>query len=230
MTPPGGRTRTSDQPSQQHDTFNLYDVSGLGHVELIRALRAAGDPMDLPVTTDDRSQALTAQLDEAAAHSAADPFGFGSGHGDPSPHAFGLSAEAAWYDDVTGTDRYADLQASQLSWPLGANAWGSTFVIGAGSTFRTARRTTPRTSSARSTGRATSCSAAAWTVPPATSRRGSSARRRRRPVRPTGKNPFRPFDQSDWRYVDRVASWATVEPADDYSILPFIAFVEQMAS
>jgi len=28
--------------------------------------------------------------------------------------------------------------------------------------------------------------------------------------------------------VDRVASWATVEPADDYSILPFIAFVEQM--
>jgi hypothetical protein len=25
-----------------------------------------------------------------------------------------------------------------------------------------------------------------------------------------------------------VASWATVEPADDYSILPFIAFVEQV--
>jgi endoglucanase len=219
-----------NQSDDFHDTFNLYDVSGLAHVELIRALQAAGNPADLPVTTADLLAGLRAQLDQAAANSAADPFGFGSGHGDPSPHAFGLSAEAAWYDQVTGTSRYAELQASQLDWPLGANAWGSTFVIGAGTVFPHCPQDQPANIVGSLDGTGNILLGGGVDGPSGYIPTGFFGPASAPPCPSDGKNPFRPFDQTDWRYVDRVASWATVEPADDYSILPFIAFVEQAAS
>jgi hypothetical protein len=217
-----------EQDDQQHDTFNLYDVSGLAHVELIRALDAAGDPKDLPVSPGDLVAGLQEQLDPVAAASAADPFAFGSGHGDPSPHAFGLSAEAAWYDEVTGTSRYADLQASQLSWALGANAWGSSFVIGAGSVFPHCPQDQPANIVGSLDGTGDILLGGGVDGPSDYIPTGFFGPSSAPPCPPDGTNPFRPFDQADWRYVDRVASWATVEPADDYSILPFIAFVEQM--
>ena len=217
------------QPGSQHDTFNLYDVSGLAHVELIRALHAAGDPTDLPATSDELLAGLQAQLDQAAASSAGDPFGFGSGHGDPSPHAFGLSAEAAWYDRLTGTSRYADLQASQLSWALGANAWGTTFVIGAGTVFPQCPQDQPANIVGSLDGTGNILLGGGVDGPSSYIPTGFFGPNQAPPCPPDGKNPFRPFDQSNWRYVDRVASWATVEPADDYSILPFIAAVEQAA-
>ena len=214
------------QSAEQHDTFNLYDVSGLAHVELIRALHAAGDPTDLPVSSDDLLAGLAAQLDHAAATATADPFAFGSGHGDPAPHAFGLSAEAAWYDQVTGTSRYADLQASQLSWALGANAWGSTFVIGAGSVFPHCPQDQPANIVGSLDGTGNIMLGGGVDGPSGYIPTGFFGPASAPPCPPDGANPFRPFDQTDWRYVDRVASWATVEPADDYSILPFIAFVQ----
>jgi endoglucanase len=219
-----------DQPARQHDTFNLYDVSGLAHVELIRALHAAGDPTDLSVTAGDLIAGLQGQLDQAAANSAADPFGFGSGHGDPSPHAFGLSAEAAWFDQVTGTSRYADLQASQLSWALGANAWGTTFVIGAGSVFPHCPQDQPANIVGSLDGRGNILLGGGVDGPSSYIPTGFFGPSSAPSCPPGGKNPFRPFDQTGWRYVDRVASWATVEPADDYSILPFIAFVQFAAA
>jgi endoglucanase len=214
------------QSAEQHDTFNLYDVSGLAHVELIRALHAAGDPTDLPVSSDDLLAGLAAQLDHAAAAAAADPFAFGSGHGDPAPHAFGLSAEAAWYDQVTGTSRYADLQASELSWAPGANAWGSTFVIGAGSVFPHCPQDQPANIVGSLDGTGNIMLGGGVDGPSGYIPTGFFGPASAPPCPPDGANPFRPFDQTDWRYVDRVASWATVEPADDYSILPFIAFVQ----
>ena len=219
-----------NQSVEQHDTFNLYDVSGLAHVELIRALGEAGDPTDLPVSVGDLTDGLQAQLDQAAAESAADPFGFGSGHGDPAPHAFGLSAEAAWFDQVTGTSRYADLQASQLSWALGANAWGSSFVIGAGSVFPHCPQDQPANIVGSLDGTGNILLGGGVDGPSGYIPTGFFGPASAPPCPPDGKNPFRPFDQTDWRYVDRVASWATVEPADDYSILPFIALVEQTSS
>jgi endoglucanase len=219
-----------NQPGDLHDTFNLYDVSGLAHVELIRALHAAGDPSGLPVTAADLLTGLQTQLDQAAANSAADPFGFGSGHGDPSPHAFGLSTEAAWYDQVTGTSRYADLQASQLAWSLGANAWGASFLIGAGSVFPHCPQDQPANIVGSLDGTGNILLGGGVDGPSDYIPTGFFGPASAPPCPPDRKNPFRRFDQTGWRYVDRVASWATVEPADDYSILPFIAFVEQAAA
>jgi hypothetical protein len=218
-----------NQSDDLHDTFNLYDVAGLAHVELIRALNVAGDPAALPVTADDLVAGLRVQLDLAVQMSASDPFAFGSGHGDPSPHAFGLSAEAAWYDQVTGTSRYADLQASQLSWALGANAWGSSFVIGDGTLFPHCPQDQPANIVGSLDGTGNILLGGGVDGPSGYIPTGFFGPASAPPCPPDGTNPFRPFDQPDWRYVDRVASWATVEPADDYSILPFIAFVEQVA-
>ena len=178
-----------NQSVEQHDTFNLYDVSGLAHVELIRALGEAGDPTDLPVSVGDLTDGLQAQLDQAAAESAADPFGFGSGHGDPAPHAFGLSAEAAWFDQVTGTSRYTDLQASQLSWALGANAWGSSFVIGAGSVFPHCPQDQPANIVGSLDGTGNILLGGGVDGPSGYIPTGSSGRRRRRRARPTGRTP-----------------------------------------
>ena len=46
-----------------------------------------------------------------------------------------------------------------------------------------------------------------------------------RPCPVDGKDVFAPFNNDVWRYVDRVNSWATVEPANDYTILSLFAFM-----
>ena len=129
-----------------------------------------------------------------------------------------------------GTSRYADLQASQLSWALGANAWGSTFVIGAGSVFPHCPQDQPANIVGSLDGTGNIMLGGGVDGPSGYIPTGFFGPASAPPCPPDGANPFRPFDQTDWRYVDRVASWATVEPADDYSILPFIAFVQYAAT
>ena len=36
---------------------------------------------------------------------------------------------------MTGTDHYRNFVLSQVAWALGGNAWGTTFVVGAGTVF-----------------------------------------------------------------------------------------------
>ncbi len=213
------------QSVEQHDTFNLYDVSGLAQAELYRSIVAAGDP-PLAVTADDLLAGLRVQLDGAAEAAAGDPFSFGSGHGDPSPHAMGLVAEANWYDQITGTDRYASLMDAEVGWSLGANAWGSSFVIGAGSRFPDCPQHQVANLVGSLDGTGDILLGGAVDGPSGYIPTGFFGPNEAPPCPPDGKNPFRPFDQDGWRYVDRVASWATVEPANDYSSLAFLAFVQ----
>ncbi len=216
------------QPVEQHDTFNLYDVAGLAHPELYSAIVAAGNP-PLPVTVQDVLGNMQGQLDTASGIEASDPFGYGWVHGDPSPHTFGLVAEATWYDQVTGTDRYASLLDAELGWSLGANAWGASFVIGAGSTFPHCPQHQVANLVGSLDGTGDVLLGGAVDGPSGYVPTGFFGPNQAPPCPADGKNPFRPFDQLGWRYVDRVASWATVEPANDYSSLAFLAFVQLAA-
>jgi len=216
------------QADEQHDVFNLYDVTGLAHPELYRAIVAAGDP-PLAVTADAILADMRDQLDAAVAIEAEDPFGFGWYQGDPSPHTFGLVAQATWYDEVTGTDRYASLADAEMGWSLGANAWGTTFVIGAGSRFPQCPQHQVANLVGSLDGTGDVLLGGAVDGPSDYIPTGFFGPSQAPPCPADGKNPFRPFDRSDWRYVDRVASWATTEPANDYSSLAFLAFV-QLAS
>src|SRR5438034_7210507 len=124
-------------PNDAGDTLNLYDVSGLAHYELYRALAQAGNPSGLEPNPSALLGDLKKELDGAVAQAATDPFGFGFPWAtyDTTSHGAGLAVMASEYDTLVGSGVYADHEMGWLSNILGANAWGSSFIVGDGSTF-----------------------------------------------------------------------------------------------
>ena len=124
-------------PNDAADTLNLYDVSGLAHFELDRAMTAAGDPAGLATTHAALRGDMKKALDGALAQGATDPFGFGFPWDvwDTTTHGAGLSVMASEYDQLTGTTTYAAQADRWLANVLGANAWGLSLIVGTGSNF-----------------------------------------------------------------------------------------------
>jgi endoglucanase len=119
------------------DTLNLYDVSGLAHFELYRALAMAGNPPGLAVSEARVRSQLLRQVADAIHQGREDAWGFGYGWnwGDTTSHGAGLSvmaSEAAYLTNAPRYDMYAQRWLGNI---LGANSWGSSFVVGDGSTF-----------------------------------------------------------------------------------------------
>jgi endoglucanase len=119
------------------DTLNLYDVSGLAHFELYRALRMAGNPPGLAISAPGIRRQLLQQVDDAIAQAATDvwSFGYDWSYGDTTSHGAGLSVMASEAYDVTRAKKYDTYSQRWLANILGANAWGSSFIVGDGSTF-----------------------------------------------------------------------------------------------
>lgn len=119
------------------DTLNLYDVSGLAHYELYRAIAAAGDPGGLAVSQATIRKQFLRQVADAITQSANDPWGFGFpwSAGDTTSHGAGLSVMASEAYALTGSRRYDTLSQRWLANILGTNAWGSSFIVGDGTTF-----------------------------------------------------------------------------------------------
>ena len=111
-------------PNDAADTLNLYDVSGLAHYELYRAITLAGNPTGLATTKAALLADLKKQLDKAVAQGNADPFGFGFPWNtyDTTSHGAGLSVMAAEYTYLSGTTTYASNANRWLGNILGANA------------------------------------------------------------------------------------------------------------
>jgi endoglucanase len=124
-------------PNDAADTLNLYDVSGLAHYELYKALGAAGNPGGLETSQAALLADLKKQLDRALAQAATDPFQFGFPWAtwDTTSHGAGLAVMASEYDELTGTQAYADWSGRWLANILGANAWGTSLIVGDGTTF-----------------------------------------------------------------------------------------------
>jgi endoglucanase len=123
------------------DTLNLYDVSGLAHFELYRALEMAGNPPGLPVSESRIRAQLLRQVADAITQAGTDAWGFGYvwSYGDTTSHGAGLSvmaSEAAYLSNAdAGSKRYDTYAQRWLGNILGANSWGSSFIVGDGSTF-----------------------------------------------------------------------------------------------
>ena len=119
------------------DTLNLYDVSGLAHFELYRALKEAGDPRGLEVSQQVMRKQLVDQVDAAITQAGSDPWGFGVpwSNGDTTSHGAGLSVMASEAYSLTGSARYNTYAQRWLANILGTNSWGSSFIVGDGSTF-----------------------------------------------------------------------------------------------
>jgi endoglucanase len=119
------------------DTLNLYDVSSLAHFELYRALEMAGDPSGLAVSKARIRRQFLRQVDDAITQASADAWGFGYGwsYGDTTSHGAGLSVMASEAYYLTQSKNYDTYSQRWLANILGTNAWGSSFIVGDGSTF-----------------------------------------------------------------------------------------------
>ncbi|MGD0364399.1 MAG: glycoside hydrolase family 9 protein [Bryobacteraceae bacterium] len=116
------------------DTLNLYDVSGLAHFELYRALGQAGNPSGLAVTRQGILNQLEKQVGDAIAQAGTDAWGFGDAwNSDTTSHGAGLSVMASELYAVTGDSSYDTYSRQWLANILGANPWGSSFIVGDGS-------------------------------------------------------------------------------------------------
>ncbi len=117
------------------DTLNLYDVSGLAHFELYRALCSAGDPAGLAVSKAGIRDQFLKQVGDAISQAKTDAWGFGDvWNSDTTSHGAGISVMASEAYYLTGSRDYDVYSQRWMANILGANAWGSSFIVGDGST------------------------------------------------------------------------------------------------
>ncbi len=204
------------------DTFNLYDNGAVAESELLQAMHeAGGTPVLAPSTvlTD-----MAAQLRTGEAAAKGDPFGLGTqlGASDASPHAFGLYITDALYEKYGGSSRYRAFAQQQLNFALGANAWGSSFVVGAGSTFPHCMQSEIANLSGSLTGHGDIQLGATTDGPSSTG--NFSGLGTVSGMKACSAGSYAPFNTSVASYEDNVVSWPSVEPADDYSADSLLAF------
>jgi endoglucanase len=216
-------------PNDAADSLNLYDVSGLAHYELYGAIGKAGNPAGLEVTQSALLADLKKQLDKAVAQAATDPFGFGFKWAtfDTTSHGAGLSVMAAEYDRLTASTAYAAYAGRWLGNILGANAWGTSLIVGDGSTFPQCMQHQVANLVGSTDGSPPVLAGAAVEGPNSFAARGLVSGMVTCP--PNGVDTFAPFNNSSAVYQDNVQSWSTVEPAIDLTATSPLAFAWQIA-
>jgi len=215
-------------PNDATDTLNLYDVSGLAHYDLYRAIAQAGNPSGLEVTQARLLADLKKQLDGAIAQGNTDPFGFGFPWAafDTTSHGFGLSVMASEYDQLTGTNTYAAQSSRWIANVLGANAWGVSLVVGDGTTFPHCMQHQVANLAGSLDGTEPRLDGAVVEGPNKTTSKGLVSGMRTCPA--DGVDVFAPFN-STATFADNVQSWSTDEPAIDLSATSPLAFARQAA-
>jgi hypothetical protein len=204
------------------DTFNLYDNGAVAEGELLQAMQQAGG--SAVISPKSLLADLAAQLRVGEAWAAGDPFGLGTqlGPADASPHAFGLYTTNAIYQKYGGSDAYRAFAQQQMNFALGANAWGSAFVVGAGTTFPHCMQSEIGNLAGSPAGTGDIQLGAVTDGPSSLGNfkgLGTVAG-----MKACSAGDFKPFDNSVAGYEDNVRSWPSVEPADDYTAGSLMAF------
>jgi endoglucanase len=217
-----------NSPEDAADTLNLYDVSGLAHFDLHRAITQAGNPPGLEVAQAALLADMKKALDGALAQAATDPFGFGFPWAtwDTTSHGAGLAVMASEYDQLSGTSTYARYGSRWLDNVLGANAWGASFIIGDGSVFPHCPHHQVANLVGSQDGTPPVLKGAAVEGPNGTLYRGLQTGMRNCP--PDDSDPFAQFNGSA-KFRDDIESFSTVEPAVDLTATSPLAFARQAA-
>jgi hypothetical protein len=196
------------------DTLNLYDVSGIAHYELSRAIAGAGHVSGLQVTRAALLADLERQLAGAIRQAHRDPFGFGFtwAQWDTTTHGAGLALTASEVDQLTHSRRYARWSSRWLGNIFGANAWGVSLVVGDGTRFPDCMQHQVANLVGSLDGRRPLLRGAVVEGPNAHAASGMVSKMRRCPA--GGGDRYRPFDGKAV-FEDNVQSYSTVEPAID---------------
>jgi endoglucanase len=216
-------------PNDATDTLNLYDVSGLAHYELYRAITQAGNPAGLEVTRAALLGDLGKQLDSAVSQASTDPFGFGFPWGvyDTTSHGAGLSVMASEYDQLTGTSTYAAQSQEWLANILGANAWGLSLIVGDGSTFPHCLQHQVANLAGSLDGSPPVLAGAAVEGPNGSATRGLVSGMILCPA--DGVDTFAQFNSRSAEFRDDMQSYSNTEPAIDLTGTSPLAFARQIA-
>ena len=226
-------------PGDAGDTLNLYDVSGLAHFDLYRALSLAGNPNGTGLETNQAALVadIVKQLNKAIAQSAKDPFGFGFPWAayDTTSHGGGLAVMAAECNylvtlgaacTLSGSTSPATYANRQLANVLGTNAWGTALIVNDGSTFPLCMQHQVANLVPVPPNGAPFLSGAAVEGPNSITAKGTLSGMVACP--PNGVDVFAQFNGKAV-YKDFVQSFSTVEPAIDLTASSFLAFSWQMA-
>ena len=203
------------------DTLNLYDDGAVAEAELLQAMQQAGvDPIAPSALLDD----MAAQLRTGEDWAKGDPFALGTqlGPADASPHAFGLFITDALYQKYGGSAAFESFAQQQLDFALGANAWGSSFVVGAGTVYPHCMQSEIANLAGSLTGHGDIQLGATTDGPSSIGNftgLGTVAG-----MRACSAGQFAPFNTTSTGYEDNVVSWPSVEPADDYTAASLFAF------
>ena len=223
------------------DSFNVYDVSALADRDLASILGAPAAryaienvgtvnvPTDVAALLKDRHD----QLALATRLARREPFGLANPAmpTDTVSHALGYAVQTQLYAAMGGGGAFTRLGQDQLNWVLGANAWGSSFVVGAGSVFPHCLASQIPNLSGSLNGRG-AILAGATVNGPAGLRglRELGAPEGFRPCpRHSSSDPFRAQSGHGLGYLDNVRSPLTSEPTDDLAALTLLA-TAQLAS
>lgn len=215
-------------PNDLTDTLNLYDVSGLAHFELYRAIALAGNPKGLAVSQRDLLNDIQKQIDAASA-AAADPFGFGWPWGsyDTVAHGAGLAVMAKEYAYLTKSGAYATDSRRWLANISGANAWGVTFTVGDGDTFPDCMQHQVANLAGSLNGQSPVLAGAVVEGPNSAASSGLVMNMAACPA--DGGDAYRKFNGNGAIYEDNVQSYSTDEPAIDLTAASFLMYAWGMA-
>jgi endoglucanase len=219
-------------PLDGTDTFNLYDVAALAHLELMDD-RAFAPPSAVEEMESDQRTVLGDlhdQLSAAERVARSDPFGIGYEYAndDTVSHLLGLSLEARFYDEIAGTRSYEAFAERQLDAVLGDNAWGLSFVVGAGSRFPLCLHHQVANLVGSLNGRPPLLLGAVVPGPVKASELGGmSAAEGYRPCPPAGGNRYAEFSGRGAAYEDNVLAAPSNEPSDDIAALALLAFASE---
>ena len=202
--------------------LSVYDVGALADAELARAL-AAAPTLDTEIDTVGLRRDLQRRLDAGLRAATADPVGAAAGTGgsDYAARQLGYTATAELYEHTFHDQRYAAFATSQRNVVLGANGWGTSLIVGAGTTYPECPHDQIATLT-RSPATATGMVGAVVNGPNRADR-VHELLADREPSRCTG-GTFTTFDRDDAHYVDDMRISATTEPSIDFTATGLLAF------
>jgi len=211
-------------PNDGSDTLNLYDVSGLAHFELYRAITLAGNPPGLAVTKAQLLSDMAKQITNSINSNAKDPFGYGLPWStyDSVSHAGGLSVMTAEYNYLSSNSAYATDSRRWLANMSGANAWGVTFTVGDGDTFPDCMQHQVANLAGSLNGQPPLLAGAVVEGSNSAPTSGSLSGMLKCP--PGGGDKYKPFNGNGAVYKDNVQSYSTDEPAIDLTATSFLMY------
>jgi endoglucanase len=171
---------------------------------------------------------LRKQLDNAVTQSRADPFGFGFPWDtfDTTAHGAGLVVMAAEYDALTGTNTFTRYGSRWLGNILGANPWGTSLIVGDGSTFPECMQHQVANLAGSLDGTSPLLAGAVVEGPNSFAATGVVDGMRTCPA--NGVDMFAQFNSATSVFQDNVQSWSTDEPALDLTAATPMAFAWQI--